>query len=198
MYNRVLLGAQYSQICIKTISLVYLQKAVTLSTKENFYWQHTKGGWFLLLPTSKIGRQKCLNDLMCYCYKWGLRVNSSKTKCMILTKHTYRSDKFEFYNTISESVRWFNSLGFQLSYNSKIQRIIDDRMSKAEKTRNIVYKRLRQILMYPWSCHYLISEIVIIRWTKLPHTDVWECNMVIAQPIRIRYIPNKPNRKPKT
>ena len=171
---------------------------MTLSTKGNFYWQHTKGGWFLLLPTSKIGRQ---NVLMIWCvivtngaYGWTHRKQSAWFLLNTLTGQTNSS----FYNTISESVRWFNYLGFQISYNSKFQRIIDDRMSKAEKTRNIVYKRLRQILMYPWSCHYLISEIVIIRWTKLPHTDVWECNMVIAQPIIIRYIANKPNRKPKT
>ena len=117
----------------------------------------------LLLSTSKRGLQNCLNDLKSYCYKWGLQVNSSKTKCMILTKQTYRSDKFEFHNTNLECVRSFNYLGFQISYNGKFRRIIDDRVSKAGKTGNMVDKRLRPILMYLWSyhCHYMINRFVL-------------------------------------
>ena len=75
----------------------------------------------LLLSTSKRGLQNCLNDLKSYCYKWGLQVNSSKTKCMILIKQTNRSDKFEFHNTNLECVRSFNYLGFQISYNGKFR-----------------------------------------------------------------------------
>ena len=44
----------------------------------------------LPLSTSKRGLRNCLNDLKSYCYIWGLQVDSSKTKCMILTKQTYR------------------------------------------------------------------------------------------------------------
>ena len=97
----------------------------------------------LLLSSSKRGLQNCLNDLKSYCYKWGLQSNSSKTKCMILTKQTYRSDKFEFHNTNLECVRSFNYLGFQISYNGKFRRIIDDRVSKAGKTGNMVLQAIK-------------------------------------------------------
>ena len=70
-------------------------------------------------------------------------MNSSKTKCMILTKQTYRSDKFEFHNTNLECVRSFNYLSFQFSYNGKFRRIIDDRQSKAGKTGNMVLEAIK-------------------------------------------------------
>ena len=39
----------------------------------------------LLLSTSVNGLQRCLDLLHAYCYKWGLHVNTLKTKAMVLT-----------------------------------------------------------------------------------------------------------------
>ena len=117
-----------------------------------------------LLSTFKRGLQNCLNDLKSYCYKWGLQVNSSKTKCIILTKQTCRSDKFEFHKTSLECVRSFNYLGFQISYNSKFRRIIDDRVSKAGKTGNMVLQAIKtdfNVIVKLSFFHYLINRFVL-------------------------------------
>ena len=40
----------------------------------------------LLVSTTRDGLQKCLDKLRSYCIKWGLEVNSDKTKTMIFSK----------------------------------------------------------------------------------------------------------------
>ena len=67
-------------------------------------------------------------------------MHSSKTKRMILTEQTCRSDKFQFHNTILKCVKSFNHLVFQISYNGKPGYIIRDRVSKAEKSSSIVFQ----------------------------------------------------------
>ena len=39
----------------------------------------------VLISRSKMGLQKCLNNLKIYCNKWGLEVNTEKTKTMVQT-----------------------------------------------------------------------------------------------------------------
>lgn len=40
----------------------------------------------VVLSETKEGLQKCLEKLENYCYKWGLTLNTIKTKCMIFSQ----------------------------------------------------------------------------------------------------------------
>ena len=55
--------------------------------------------------------QYCLNQLYSYCEKWGLVVNTNKTK-MVMSKHTFTNENFNFGKMPLQCVRWFNYLGF--------------------------------------------------------------------------------------
>merc|ERR1711942_205598 len=44
-------------------------------------WAHD----LILMSFSRRGIQNCLHKLENYCKKWGLEINESKTKCMIMT-----------------------------------------------------------------------------------------------------------------
>jgi len=55
-----------------------------------------------LFSTSEEGLQNCLNKLGDYCKKWGLQVNTKKTKCMTLRK-SMNTRPFMRRNTSSRS-----------------------------------------------------------------------------------------------
>ena len=97
----------------------------------------------LLLSTSVNGLQRCLDLLHAYCYKWGLHVNTLKTKAMVLTKQRYKTERFMYNGTLLECVKSFNYLGFEISHNGKFSNLINDRVLKAEKTSNMVLQAIR-------------------------------------------------------
>ena len=96
----------------------------------------------LLLSTSVTGLQRCLDLLHAYCYKWGLHVNTLKTKAMVLTKQRYKTERFMYNGTLLECVKSFNYLGFDISRNGKFSNLINDRVLKAEKTSNMVLQAI--------------------------------------------------------
>ena len=88
----------------------------------------------LLLSTSVTGLQRCLDLLHAYGYKWGLHVNTLKTKAMVLTKQRYKTERFMYNGTLLECVKSFNYLGFEISHNGNFSNLINDRVLKAEMT----------------------------------------------------------------
>ena len=46
----------------------------------------------MLISTSAEGLQACLNRLHTYCYRWGLEINTDKTKIMVLGKSSQRTN----------------------------------------------------------------------------------------------------------
>ena len=68
----------------------------------------------LLHSTSKEGLQQCLENTKTYCYKWGLVVNTEKTKTMVLSKHKYIPDCFIYGGVPLQATECFNDLGFVL------------------------------------------------------------------------------------
>ena len=66
---------------------------------------------------SRVGLQKGLDYLLEYCKKWGLKVNTSKTKIMVFRKggRTGSSDAWKYDNKPIEVVSVFKYLGFHLS-----------------------------------------------------------------------------------
>ena len=88
----------------------------------------------LYLSTSVTGLQRCLDLLRAYGYKWGLHVNTLKTKAMVLTKQRYKTERFMYNGTLLECVKSFNYLGFEISHNGNFSNLINDRVLKAEMT----------------------------------------------------------------
>ena len=66
---------------------------------------------------SREGLQLALNDLSDYCDKWGLEVNTLKSKCMVFRRNgrIYAKDKWTLKNNILETVKEFKYLGYSLS-----------------------------------------------------------------------------------
>ena len=62
----------------------------------------------LLLSLLKRGLQTCLIKLLQYCTKWGLAVNTSMAKHMVITKQMYQFELLVHNNEAIDCVRTFN------------------------------------------------------------------------------------------
>jgi potassium voltage-gated channel Eag-related subfamily H protein 8 len=89
----------------------------------------------LLFSTTPEGLQQCLNRLKDYCYKWGLEVNTKKTKCMTLrnTLSTKVTDKFNYDGKQLDNVDKFTYLGIDLSATGNMANAIKGRILKASR-----------------------------------------------------------------
>ena len=96
----------------------------------------------LLVSNSKNGLQQCLNQLYSYCEKWGLVVNTNKTKTMVMSKHTFTNENFNFGRLSLQCVKSFNYLGFQINFNGKFRNLVQDRILKATKMSNMVLRAI--------------------------------------------------------
>ena len=96
----------------------------------------------LLVSNSKNGLQQCLNQVYSYCEKWGLVVNTNKTKTIVMSKHTFTNENFNFGEMSLQCVRSFNHLGFQINFNGKFRNLVQDRILKATKMSNMVLRAI--------------------------------------------------------
>ena len=90
----------------------------------------------VLISTSPAGLQRCLDKLLDYCYKWGLSVNSGKTKCMIVNdnRRNISSTSHFYYNTKElELVRSYTYLGFCMHKSNNLKYVVEDRIKKATR-----------------------------------------------------------------
>ena len=69
------------------------------------------------LSYSRQGLQLALNKLSDYCSKWGLTVNSSKTKCIVFRKNgrIYANDTWTYREENIETVKEFRYLGYTVN-----------------------------------------------------------------------------------
>ena len=95
------------------------------------------------MSTSKEGLQRCIDDLHGYCAKWGLEVNASKTKSMVLSKIHFVSENFRYGNADIECVKSIQYLGFSITLNLNLKYIMTDRIDKASKLADRVLRALR-------------------------------------------------------
>ena len=65
----------------------------------------------MLLSKSKSGLKRCLDNLKTYCQKWGLVVNTEKTKTMVLSKKKYLPETFTFGDIPLQASKTINYLG---------------------------------------------------------------------------------------
>ena len=97
------------------------------------------------MSTPKEGLQRCLDKLHGYCAKWGLEVNASKTKLMVLSKGHFVSENFRYGNTDIECVRSIQYLGSLITYNLNLKYRMSDRIDKASKIAVMVLRSIRTI-----------------------------------------------------
>ena len=88
----------------------------------------------VLVSKSKEGLQNCLNRLDTYCYKWGLTVNVSKTKYMVMSSGIVRKGGLISYRECPiEYVNQYRYLGVILSSTGTFKKMIRDRCVKAKQ-----------------------------------------------------------------
>ena len=97
----------------------------------------------LLMSTSKEGLQRCLDKLHGYCAEWGLEVNASKTKSVVLSKSHLVSENFRYGYADIECVRSIQYLGFSNTYSLNLKYIMSDRIDKASKMVDMVLRAMR-------------------------------------------------------
>ena len=97
----------------------------------------------ILMSLSKEGLQKCVLKLEEYCRKWGLEINETKTKCMVMTRKRGPFEHIYINNTPIEYVKSIAYLGFQISSNGNFSATIQDRIAKATRVSHMVLQALR-------------------------------------------------------
>ena len=97
----------------------------------------------IIMSRSARGLQTCMNKLQTYCIKWGLEVNTDKTKTMVLSKRGSCFVDISFEGNILECVDKYNYLGFNLSSNGKIKHLVEDRINKSTRIMSLVLQALR-------------------------------------------------------
>ena len=96
-----------------------------------------------LVSTTRDGLQKCLDKLRSYCIKWGLEVNSDKTKTMIFSKQKRTMGQpIKYGESNLENVDSFEYLGFKLKYNTAVSHLMADRASKARRVNHMVMQAI--------------------------------------------------------
>ena len=97
----------------------------------------------VIMSRSKSGLQTCLNNLQMYCDKWGLELNTDKTKTMVFSKRGSHLVDLSFRGIPLECVKNYNYLGFNLSNNGKMSHVIRDRINKSSRVANMVLQAIR-------------------------------------------------------
>ncbi len=89
----------------------------------------------ILVSQTEQGLQKCIDSLEGYCSKWGLQVNASKTKCMVMSLGKVTTDNMSFsYGDVElDIVESYKYLGLLVTYNWNITKMIQDRIDKANR-----------------------------------------------------------------
>lgn len=99
----------------------------------------------VVLSETKEGLQKCLDKLENYCYKWGLTLNTKKTKCMIFSQKQGKNTDttvFTYKGNILDIVSEYTYLGFKIKNNNNTQCTINDRIDKSNRVANVLRRAL--------------------------------------------------------
>ena len=88
-----------------------------------------------ILSETKEGLQKGLNDLNVYCNKWGISVNTRKTKIVVFEKRASASTKFSWFlkNEKLEVVPVFKYLGLHISGNGLFSKNVNEVLTSARR-----------------------------------------------------------------
>ena len=88
-----------------------------------------------IFSDSREGLQKGLDDLKKYCTKWGLKLNTAKTKVIVFKKggRTHRLDKWNYGGENIEVVSCFKYLGCNLSATGSFSNCIQELIASARR-----------------------------------------------------------------
>ena len=97
----------------------------------------------IVMSLSQDGFQKCLKKLEIYCNTWGLEINVTKTKAMVLSKRNIVCEPVYINGIPLEFVKSVNYLGFKISCNGNVQSLIKDRINKSSRVAHMVLQAIR-------------------------------------------------------
>jgi exonuclease III len=98
----------------------------------------------VLFSETKTGLQNSLDKLDTYCQKWGLSVNTAKSKCTVFSLGNAKMPNFTLGGNILENVNSYKYLGVIVHRNGKFAHAINDRCTKAKRAIHV----LKQVLGY--------------------------------------------------
>ena len=89
----------------------------------------------VIVSETKEGLQRGLDSLYMYCMKWGITVNTKKTKAMVFKKggRIAKSDSWTYGGQVVETVNVFKYLGFHLSSSGSFSNGIQERVKSARR-----------------------------------------------------------------
>ena len=96
----------------------------------------------VIVSKSALGLQNCLNKLYLYCQKWGLNLNTQKTKCIEFLEGAKSKNSFYYHNMKLENVNEYTYLGIKFHKSGKFNIAIKDRMAKASRAMYILRQAL--------------------------------------------------------
>ena len=84
----------------------------------------------VILSETEVGLQNCINSFQSYCDKWGLKINTTKTKTIIFNNKKSVQDTFLLNGVALEMVKEITYLGLVLNQSGSF-----------ESTKNMLYKK---------------------------------------------------------
>ena len=116
----------------------------------------------VLLSLSATNLQLQLNNLSVYCRHWGLSINVSKTKAMVLAKNVPRSLEynFEICGKGIEVVKCYKYLGVELQSNGNITNLCKNLVSRSWKAIFKINSALNDVNIKPSTKLSLFDKLV--------------------------------------
>ena len=96
----------------------------------------------VLFSSTKIGLQKCLDNLAAYCHMWQLEVNVDKTKVMVMSAGRTAARDITFQGQELQCVNSYKYLGLMISSDGSIRKMIEERVTKAKRASFVLRQAL--------------------------------------------------------
>ena len=94
----------------------------------------------VLFSSTKIGLQKCLDNLAAYCHMWQLEVNVDKVMVMSTDRTAARDITFQGQEL--QCVNSYKYLGLMISSDGSIGKMIEKRVTKAKRASFVLRQAL--------------------------------------------------------
>lgn len=101
----------------------------------------------IIMSDSKEGLQKALNCLDIYCEKWGLQINSSKTKVTVFSNRKVPTSRYSFTykGEPLEIVEDFKYLGLKINYNGNFKKALIELKNQASRAMYSLISKCRRL-----------------------------------------------------
>ena len=142
----------------------------------------------VLFGESPRDLQNSLDSLLDYCNSWGLEVNYTKTKIMVIRKrgHIHDTEKWYYDGNALDIVDQFNYLGTALSYNGSFSYNNEYLVGKGLKAVNVLLKNCNKYPLKPKTlcqlCDSFVGSILSYAcelWGFFQSKANWACSFTI-------------------